>query len=83
MKTNDYVKYMTQTLVKYADQPKDERKRLREERKQAKASFWYRWFGILPYIFYIEVKNRRKKSRSRLMSASFLFCLAPAPRVGS
>jgi hypothetical protein len=61
MKTNDYVKYMTQTLVKYADQPKDERKRLREERKLAKASFWYRWFGILPYIFYIEVKNRRKR----------------------
>jgi hypothetical protein len=61
MKTNDYVKYMTQTLVKYADQPKDERKRLREERKQAKASFWYRWFGILPYIFYIEVKNRKRK----------------------
>jgi hypothetical protein len=61
MKTNDYVKYMTQTLVKYADQPKDERKRLREERKQAKASFWYRWFGILPYIFYIEVKKRRNR----------------------
>ena len=60
MKTNDYVKYMTQTLVKYADQPKEERKRLRIERKQTKASFWYRWFGILPYIFYTEVKRRRK-----------------------
>ena len=48
MKTNDYVKYMTQTIVKYIDQPKDERKRLHQERKEAKASFWYRWFGILP-----------------------------------
>ena len=60
MKTNDYVKYMTQTIVKYADQPKDERKRLRTERKETKASFWYRWFGILPYVLYFEVKKRRK-----------------------
>jgi YqzE-like protein len=60
MKTNDYVKYMTQTIVKYADQPKDERKRLRTLRKATKASFWYRWFGILPYILYFEIKKRRK-----------------------
>jgi hypothetical protein len=60
MKTNDYVKYMTQTIVKYVDQPKDERKRLRYERKQARASFWYRWFGILPYVVYTEIKKRKK-----------------------
>ncbi|MEH7332910.1 YqzE family protein [Neobacillus drentensis] len=60
MKTNDYVKYMTQTIVKYADQPKEERKRIRQERKDGRASFWYRWFGILPYILYTEVKKRRK-----------------------
>lgn len=34
MKTNDYVKYMTQTFVKYADQPKDERKRIRIEKNK-------------------------------------------------
>ncbi|MCM3765261.1 MULTISPECIES: YqzE family protein [Bacillaceae] len=62
MKTNDYVKYMTQTIVKYADQPRDERKRLRQERKEAKASFWYRWFGILPYIVYSELKRIRRKN---------------------
>lgn len=62
MKTNDYVKYMTQTIVKYADQPRDERKRLRKERKEAKASFWYRWFGILPYIVYSELKRIRRKN---------------------
>ncbi|WP_042458343.1 YqzE family protein [Neobacillus dielmonensis] len=60
MKTNDYVKYMTQTFVKYVDQPKDERKRLRLERKQSKASFWYRWFGIVPYVLYSEFKRIRK-----------------------
>jgi hypothetical protein len=61
MKTNDYVKYMTQTIVKYVDQPKDERRRLRTERKETKASFWYRWFGIIPYVLYFEVKKRRKR----------------------
>lgn len=60
MKTNDYVKYMTQTFVKFVDQPKDERKRIRNERKEAKASFWYRWFGILPYVVYTEMRKRKK-----------------------
>lgn len=60
MKTDDYVKYMTQTIIKYADQPREERKRLRLERKQTKADLWYRWFGILPYIVYSEVKRRKK-----------------------
>ena len=60
MKTNDYVEYMTKTFVKYIDQPKDERRRLRAERKQYKAAFWYRWFGIIPYVIYLEVKNRKK-----------------------
>jgi hypothetical protein len=72
MKTNDYVKYMTQTIVKYADQPKAERKRLRMERKEQKAAFWYRWFGILPYILYIEVKKRRRKPEGkRLLKTGF------------
>ncbi|CRK84121.1 YqzE family protein [Neobacillus massiliamazoniensis] len=60
MKTNDYVKYMTQTIVQYVDQPKEERKRLRTERKQAQGSLWYRWFGILPYVVYTEIKKRKK-----------------------
>ncbi|WP_042355063.1 YqzE family protein [Bacillus rubiinfantis] len=61
MKTNDYVRYMTETLVKYADLPKEERKRQRLIKKQTKASFWYRWFGILPYVLYSEVKRRKKQ----------------------
>lgn len=62
MKTNDYVKYMIQTFVKYIDQPKEERKRIRLERKESKASFWYRWFGILPWLLYSEVNRRRNRN---------------------
>lgn len=60
MKTNDYVEYMTKTFVQYIDQPKDERRRMRAEKKQDRAAFWYRWFGIIPYVIYLEIKNRKK-----------------------
>ncbi|WML47540.1 YqzE family protein [Neobacillus sp. PS3-34] len=63
MKTNDYVKYMTQIFVKYMDQTKADRKKMRLERKEARAAFWYRWFGILPYVLYSEVKNRNIKKK--------------------
>ncbi|MFE8702496.1 YqzE family protein [Cytobacillus sp. FJAT-54145] len=57
LNTNDYVKYITQTVVKYIDQPKDERKKIRQERKSSKESFLFRWFGIIPYMF----MNKKKK----------------------
>lgn len=60
MKTNDYVKYMTQTFVKYIDQPKSQRKKLRLEHKEAKASFLFRWFGILPYLLFSQVRKHKK-----------------------
>ncbi|TRZ37603.1 YqzE family protein [Niallia circulans] len=51
MKTNDYVKYLTQTFVQYMDQPKEERKKIKQERRINKEPFMLRWFGILPYVF--------------------------------
>lgn len=58
---NDYVKYITQTIVKYIDQPKEERKKLRQERKETKEDFTYRWFGILPYLI---MMNKGKRDQS-------------------
>jgi hypothetical protein len=49
MKTNDYVKYITQTFVKYIDQPKDVRKKKKYVRKETKEPFLYHWFGVIPY----------------------------------
>jgi YqzE-like protein len=48
MKTNDYVKYMTQQFVTYIDSPKEERKQKREMKKSEKEAFVNRWFGVLP-----------------------------------
>ncbi len=59
MKTNDYVKYLTQTVVQYIDQPRDERKKLRQEKRDRKADFLYRWFGIVPYVLMLRYKDRR------------------------
>jgi protein-arginine kinase len=58
---NDYVKYITQTIVKYIDQPKEERKKLKQERKETKEDFAYRWFGILPYLI---MMNKGKRDQS-------------------
>lgn len=59
MKTNDYVKYITQTVVQYIDQPKDERKKLRLEKKDRKATFMYRWFGIIPYALMLRMREKK------------------------
>ncbi|MEK4824986.1 YqzE family protein [Niallia sp. FSL W8-0951] len=61
MNTNDYVKYLTQTFVQYMDQPKEERKKLRAERKGLKEPFMLRWFGILPYLILFSIKRRNVK----------------------
>lgn len=50
MKTNDYVKYITQTFVKYIDQPKDVRIKHKHDRKETKEPFLYHWFGVIPYV---------------------------------
>nr|WP_280146195.1 YqzE family protein [Bacillus amyloliquefaciens]MDH3090731.1 YqzE family protein [Bacillus amyloliquefaciens] len=38
MKTNDYVKYMTEQFVKYFDTPKQERKERKEVRKEKESA---------------------------------------------
>lgn len=49
MKTNDYVKYVTQQFVSYVDTPSEQRKAKKEERKANQLPFAYRWFGLIPF----------------------------------
>jgi hypothetical protein len=44
MSSDDYVKFLTQKLVKYIDTPKNERKASRA----IKQKWTYRWFGLIP-----------------------------------
>ncbi|MBT2693436.1 YqzE family protein [Bacillus sp. ISL-55] len=61
MKTNDYVKYLTQTVVKYIDQPKEERRKMKQAKKEAEATFLFRWFGILPFMLMSSMKKKKNK----------------------
>lgn len=60
--TNDYVKYVTQQLVKYMDTPKETRKQQKEERKiQDLTTSYYsnRWFGVLPFALKLLINKRK------------------------
>ncbi|WP_407268371.1 YqzE family protein [Radiobacillus sp. PE A8.2] len=62
MSGNDYVKYMTQEVVKYMDTPQEERKKKRRERKQerrADTPLSNRWFGLLPFAFKLLIKKKK------------------------
>lgn len=50
---------MTQQVVSYMDQPKEERVNQRAQRKATKQPFLFRWFGIVPMA--IGMFIRRKK----------------------
>ncbi|MEK4166685.1 YqzE family protein [Anoxybacillus sp. FSL W8-0104] len=62
MAGNDYVKFMTEQVVKYLDQPRDERKKQRQQKKefkkQQKQPFLYRWFGVIPYAVILLFKQK-------------------------
>lgn len=62
MSTNDYVKYVTQQIVKYMDTPKEERKQKKEEKKNvAVQPYSNQWFGILPFALKL-IMNKKKNS---------------------
>ncbi|MED4400913.1 YqzE family protein [Metabacillus fastidiosus] len=61
MSTNDYVKYVTQQLVKYMDTPKEERKQKKEEKKKVDVQpYSNQWLGILPFAFKLMVNKKKK-----------------------
>lgn len=58
LKTNDYVKYMTQEIIKYMNTPRDERKEHKQEKMETKPPFSQRLFGVLPFGFSMMLKKR-------------------------
>ncbi|PWU68534.1 MULTISPECIES: YqzE family protein [Gracilibacillus] len=59
MSSEDYVKYMTQKIVKYMDTPKEERQKQKKPREKEHHVYSNRWFGVLPFAFRLFL--RRKK----------------------
>ncbi|MBS4217166.1 YqzE family protein [Bacillus sp. FJAT-49711] len=58
MSTNDYVKYMTETFIKHFELPKEKRKQLRLDRKNARRPALIHWFGLLPISISMFIKRR-------------------------
>lgn len=59
MKTNEYVKFMTKTIVQYMDQPREDRKNYRQKKKQLKEPFTLKWFGLFSYVFILLLRKKR------------------------
>ncbi|GGN63916.1 MULTISPECIES: YqzE family protein [Oceanobacillus] len=59
MSTNNYLKFITEEIVKYMNSPREERKERRKTDKQEESVVLNRWFGILPFSFKLFIKGRR------------------------
>ncbi|MGD6832311.1 YqzE family protein [Sutcliffiella halmapala] len=59
MKTNDYVKYVTQQLVTYMDQPKEVKKAQRNQRKLERSPVVYQLFGVIPFAIMMFFKKKK------------------------
>ncbi|MUV39653.1 uncharacterized protein JNUCC1_03537 [Lentibacillus sp. JNUCC-1] len=49
MSINDYVKFLTETLTSYIDQPKEDRKQHKKDKAEPRSALSDRWFGVLPF----------------------------------
>jgi hypothetical protein len=58
MSINDYVKFMTQTAVKHFEKTPQERKSMKQTRKNERPTFLFRWFGVIPYALMILFKKK-------------------------
>jgi hypothetical protein len=58
---NDVVKYLTQKIVKYLDEPKAVRKERKRNRKNKKEPLLTYLFGVLPMGLGLAFRKKRKR----------------------
>lgn len=61
MSLNDYVKFLTQQAVIRMDQPKEERRTKKNERKVGRQSFSTQAFGMIPLGISLFWRKRKRK----------------------
>lgn len=66
MKSDDYVKYLTEQFVRYMSQPSSEKKSAKEQRRLERPSLSYRLFGLLPFSLNYYKKNVMHKSQKMI-----------------
>ncbi|WP_077621587.1 YqzE family protein [Sediminibacillus massiliensis] len=57
MSGNDYVKFMTQEIVRYMDTPQEERLKQKADKKGNSNEISGHWFGLLPFAFRLLIKK--------------------------
>ncbi len=60
MSSDDYFKYVTESMLKYILSSKEERKAMKQTKKEQKEPFAFRWFGIIPLLVFHQLKKKRK-----------------------
>ncbi|HEY4554782.1 MAG TPA: YqzE family protein [Bacillaceae bacterium] len=58
MSTQEYVKYLTQTILRQMELPKAERKQMKLERRLSRPPILDRWFGLVPFSLKMAFKRR-------------------------
>ncbi|MDG5788719.1 YqzE family protein [Evansella sp. AB-P1] len=61
LKTNDYIKYVTEQVVSYVDQPKEEKRARKEEKRNMQQPKAYQLFGLIPFAISQTYKQWRNK----------------------
>lgn len=60
MSSDDYFKYITESMLKYVLSSKEERKVNKQIKKERKEPFTFRWFGIIPFLISYQMRKKRK-----------------------
>ncbi len=63
MKTNDYVKFMTEQVVTYMNSSTEEKKQKKQDKKEGRELFTSKWFGVLPLALKVLVEKRKESDK--------------------
>lgn len=65
-KSEEFVIYVAQQVVKYMETPKEVRRQARAERKETREHWKVRWFGMLPLAMRMWTEQwARRKGKDR------------------
>ncbi|GEN87389.1 MULTISPECIES: YqzE family protein [Oceanobacillus] len=62
MKSNDYIRFLTEEMMKYINLPTEEKKERKQKKKSSNQLYSNKWLGIIPFSiqsWYYKRKNDR------------------------
>lgn len=65
IKTEEYIKYLTEKVIAYMDMPPEVRKEQRSLQRSARDPWHVRWFGMIPLSLALLWKRRQERKRKK------------------